>query len=256
MTSPQPRYFGPAGDDSTPRPVATQTGTSYTAGFGQLVPVDTSSGAFTVNLPLSDRVGEIAIRFAAGTNAITLLPAGSDTIDGAASSSMALTGEARIVGSDGSGGWSTMAACPPSTVFSDMIDAAITAAIGTTIQGAIDSSLTTALYDYMPLIANVHTVAASGSSMTVPDIHEHQACDITLTDDCTFIFPTQTAGKWFRMVIRQDAVGGHTITWPANALFPIGAFNLTVEPLAVDSVLCMSAREGYWGVVLEGKDYG
>ncbi len=37
---------------------------------------------------------------------------------------------------------------------------------------------------------------------------------LTLTGSVTFTFPTATAGRSFLLVLRQDATGGRTVTWP------------------------------------------
>jgi hypothetical protein len=43
---------------------------------------------------------------------------------------------------------------------------------------------------------------------------------LTLTGNCTFTFPTATAGQSFMMFLKQDATGSRTVTWPAVVKWP------------------------------------
>ena len=43
---------------------------------------------------------------------------------------------------------------------------------------------------------------------------------LTLTGNCTFTFPTATAGRSFMMFLKQDATGSRTVTWPASVKWP------------------------------------
>jgi hypothetical protein len=43
---------------------------------------------------------------------------------------------------------------------------------------------------------------------------------LTLTGNCTFTFPTATAGKGFTLLLRQDGTGSRTVTWPAAVKWP------------------------------------
>jgi hypothetical protein len=45
---------------------------------------------------------------------------------------------------------------------------------------------------------------------------------LTLTNNCTFTFPTAVAGESFTLLLRQDGTGGRTATWPANVRWPGG----------------------------------
>jgi hypothetical protein len=45
---------------------------------------------------------------------------------------------------------------------------------------------------------------------------------LTLTGNCTFTFPTATAGKSFTLILKQDATGSRTATWPAAVKWPSG----------------------------------
>jgi hypothetical protein len=43
---------------------------------------------------------------------------------------------------------------------------------------------------------------------------------LTLTGNCTFTFPTATAGQSFMMFLKQDATGFRTVAWPAAVKWP------------------------------------
>lgn len=45
---------------------------------------------------------------------------------------------------------------------------------------------------------------------------------LTLTGNCTFTFPTATSGKSFTLILKQDATGSRTATWPADVKWPSG----------------------------------
>lgn len=75
-------------------------------------------------------------------------------------------------------------------------------------------------YLYRPLIELVNLVAASGTAKTLPDVNVATMHDVTLTGNCTFTFPTLAAGKSFKLVLRQDATGSRTVTWPGTVKWP------------------------------------
>lgn len=43
---------------------------------------------------------------------------------------------------------------------------------------------------------------------------------LTLTGNCTFTFPTPTAGLGVTLLLKQDATGSRTVTWPATVKWP------------------------------------
>lgn len=45
---------------------------------------------------------------------------------------------------------------------------------------------------------------------------------LTLTGNCTFTFPTATAGRSFILILKQDGTGSRTVTWPAAVKWPGG----------------------------------
>jgi hypothetical protein len=61
--------------------------------------------------------------------------------------------------------------------------------------------------------------ANTGASYTI-DIAAGTVQILTLTGNCSFTFPTATAGKSFLLFLKQDGVGGRTVTWPASVKWP------------------------------------
>jgi hypothetical protein len=215
-----------------------QKTSAYSAYFGQHVPVDTTAGPVTVTLPPSNRVGEVAVRLVAGSNTLTVDGWGSETVDGSAASVMTLAGEARVFGSDGLGHWFTVASAPT--------EASLRALIQSELHSDVDA--------YIPLVASVNTVATSGAAQTIPDVSLYQMHDITLTANCTFTFPSNPKGKCFRLVIRQDAVGGRSCVWPANSKRS-ETFEISSEANSADSIIVFSVRSSMWGLAMEGHKY-
>ena len=96
---------------------------------------------------------------------------------------------------------------------------------------------------YVPITEKVNVVAASGATETIPSLQVATIHDVTLTANCTFTFPTPVAGQSFMLLLRQDATGARTATWPASVLWPSGtAPTLSTAPSRVDmlSFVCVS----------------
>jgi hypothetical protein len=75
--------------------------------------------------------------------------------------------------------------------------------------------------DMLGRTESLNTVAASGSTETLPAPTTATVHDVTLTANCTFTFPTVGAGGHsFTLILRQDATGGRTATWPASVRWP------------------------------------
>lgn len=61
--------------------------------------------------------------------------------------------------------------------------------------------------------------ANTGTAFTI-DLTQGTVQLLTLTGNCTFTFPTPTAGKSFLLLLKQDGTGGRTVTWPATVKWP------------------------------------
>jgi hypothetical protein len=69
------------------------------------------------------------------------------------------------------------------------------------------------------LVEIVNTVSASGTAYTIPDVTTATVHDITLSGNCTFTFPTASAGKSFTIRITYPATS-YSITWPTSVDWP------------------------------------
>ena len=61
--------------------------------------------------------------------------------------------------------------------------------------------------------------ASTGTAFAI-DVATSTVKVLTLTGNCTFTFPTLVAGKSFTLLLKQDATGGRTVTWPATVKWP------------------------------------
>jgi hypothetical protein len=66
------------------------------------------------------------------------------------------------------------------------------------------------------------TVVANTSTAYTIDLANGTVQILTLTGNCTFTFPTATAGKGFTLLLKQDGTGSRTVTWPAAVKWPGG----------------------------------
>lgn len=66
------------------------------------------------------------------------------------------------------------------------------------------------------------TVTANTSTAYTIDLANGSVQILTLTGNCTFTFPTATAGRSFILVLKQDGTGSRTATWPAAVKWPAG----------------------------------
>jgi hypothetical protein len=63
--------------------------------------------------------------------------------------------------------------------------------------------------------------ANTGTAYTI-DLAGGSVQILTLTGNCTFTFPTATAGRSFILILKQDGTGSRTATWPAAVKWPAG----------------------------------
>lgn len=92
----------------------------------------------------------------------------------------------------------------------------------------------------------LHTVSASGTSQTI-DYSTADTWDVTLTSNCTFTLTGFTTGNpdFLTLVLRQDATGSRTVTWPTITWIGSGiAPTLQTAAGSVDSVVLFSFDGG------------
>jgi hypothetical protein len=86
-------------------------------------------------------------------------------------------------------------------------------------------------------------VANTGTAYT---IGARSLYDLTLTGNCTFTFPTATAGRQFTLVLNQDATGSRTVTWPSSVRWPGGTAPTITATASKTDVFSFLAVGTYW----------
>lgn len=99
------------------------------------------------------------------------------------------------------------------------------------------------------------TVTANTSTAYTIDLANGSVQILTLTGNCTFTFPTATAGQSFILLLKQDGTGGRTVTWPASVEWP-GATAPTITSTAskLDKYVFTAADSNWYGSVA-GQNY-
>ena len=131
------------------RPVVTRTAdyTVVAGDFGRIIRVDASGGPRTVTLPLISSVRDgfplAVVRVDAGAHPVTVQRAGSDTIGGAAASSVVLTQRDQaleLFAAAATGNWALLAASPPNLdtpTFTGLMTVAGVKVASGTVSGAL-----------------------------------------------------------------------------------------------------------------------
>jgi hypothetical protein len=104
-----------------------------------------------------------------------------------------------------------------------------------------------------PTVTNyVETPYSANSSTAITlDLTNGTVQIITLTGNCTFTFPTATSGKSFILLLKQDATGSRTVTWPATVKYA-GGTNPTITSTAskLDILSYFADGTNWYGVVV------
>jgi hypothetical protein len=195
---------------------------AITARRGDLIVADSTAGTFAVTLPPALTIGKVRVMVTAGVG-VTVVRTGSDTVDGAASITVAAGGSVELL-SDGGTAWRVI--CRG------------------TGAGALP-------------VERVNTVAASGAAQTIPEPGLYGYSDITLTAATVALtFPAASAGKTLKMVIRQDATGSRAVTWPVGSIFPGGTdVVITAAASSVDYIEALCVVEDVWMITRIGAAY-
>lgn len=88
------------------------------------------------------------------------------------------------------------------------------------------------------------TAASTGTAYTVADTAA-SILDLTLTGNCVLTFPTPAAGGQFTLLLKQDATGSRTVTWPSTVRWAGAAPTLTATAGRTDVVAFLSDGT-YW----------
>lgn len=99
------------------------------------------------------------------------------------------------------------------------------------------------------------SVTANTSTAYTIDLANGTLQILTLTGNCTFTFPTATAGKSFMILLKQDATGGRTATWPASVKWPSNTAPTITSTASKGDKLVFTADGTYWWGTLGGQNY-
>jgi hypothetical protein len=100
------------------------------------------------------------------------------------------------------------------------------------------------------------TVVANTSTAYTINIENGTVQILTLTDNCTYTFPTPVAGKSFTLIQKQDATGSRTVTWPASVDWPSAtAPTLTATANRADKFIFTAIDGSNWLGSVAGQNY-
>ena len=92
------------------------------------------------------------------------------------------------------------------------------------------------------------TATANTSTAYTIDLAGGSVQILTLTGNCTFTFPTATAGKGFTLLLKQDGTGSRTVTWPASVKWPAStAPTITATASKGDKYVFVGDGTYWWG---------
>ena len=97
--------------------------------------------------------------------------------------------------------------------------------------------------------------AANTSTAYSIDLSTGSVQKLTLTGNCTYTFPTATAGASFLLVQAQDATGSRTVTWPASVKWPGGAAPAITATASKADLYAFTGDGTYWYGRTVGKNY-
>lgn len=78
---------------------------------------------------------------------------------------------------------------------------------------------------------------------------------LTLTGNCTYTFPTATAGQSFLLVQKQDGTGSRTATWPAAVKWPASTAPTLTSTASKADVFAFTADGTNWYGRVIGQNY-
>ena len=99
------------------------------------------------------------------------------------------------------------------------------------------------------------TVTANTSTAYTIDLVNGSVQILTLTGNCTFTFPTATAGRSFILVLKQDGTGSRTATWPAAVKWPAGTAPTITSTASKSDKYIFTADGSNWIGSNAGQNY-
>lgn len=99
------------------------------------------------------------------------------------------------------------------------------------------------------------TVTANSSTAYTINLANGTVQFITMTGNCTFTFPTPTAGKSFSLFLKQDGTGSRTATWPGTVLWPYGISPTLTTTINKTDRFVFTADGTNWFGSVAGQSY-
>ena len=96
--------------------------------------------------------------------------------------------------------------------------------------------------------------ANTGTAYTI-DLANGSLQILTLTGNCTFTFPTPTAGKSFTLFLKQDATGSRTVTWASSVKWPSSTAPTVTSTASKGDKFVFTADGTYWWGSVAGQNY-
>jgi len=99
------------------------------------------------------------------------------------------------------------------------------------------------------------TVTANTSTAYTIDLANGTVQILTLTGNCTYTFPANTAGKSFLLVQKQDATGSRTVTWDSDVKWPASTAPTITGTASKADVFAFTCDGTYWYGRVIGQNY-
>lgn len=78
---------------------------------------------------------------------------------------------------------------------------------------------------------------------------------LTLTGNCTYTFPANTAGQSFLLIQKQDGTGSRTVTWDSDVKWPAGTAPTITATANKADVFAFTCDGTYWYGRTIGQNY-
>ena len=173
---------------------------------------------------------------------------GTNTVTLSAASSIATSFELKLPNADGTSGQAIVTDGTGNLSFSSTGDVTLSGT-QTLTNKTIEAGTFTNGYTEEVATANTST------AYTI-DLANGSVQILTLTGNCTFTFPTATAGKSFILLLKQDGTGSRTVTWPAAVKWPGGtAPTITSTASKADKYVFTADNNSNWLGSTAGLNY-
>ena len=88
-------------------------------------------------------------------------------------------------------------------------------------------------------------VANTGTAYTVANTAA-SILDLTLTGNCVLTYPTPAGGGQFTLLLKQDATGSRTVTWPSTVRWAGGTAPTITATVGRTDVVAFLSDGTYW----------